>query len=168
MILYVLRHAQAGERVAGPEDDARRLTADGRERMRAAAIGMRRLGLKLDAILTSPLPRASETAAIVAKVYDGRPRPQVLEALGSGALPVQVAAALSPYHSPGHVMIVGHQPQLSAVASTLLTGSPDLLRSRLKKGGCLALEFTSTLEAGSGELLWMLTQRQLRNLGTHA
>ncbi|MGH7843287.1 MAG: SixA phosphatase family protein [Candidatus Binataceae bacterium] len=166
MILYVLRHAQAGERVAGPDDDARRLTADGRERMRAAAIGMRRLGLKLDAILTSPLPRASETAAIVAKVYDGRPRPQVLEAL-SGALPAQVAAALSPYHSLGHVMIVGHEPQLSALTSILLTGSPDLLRSRLKKGSCLALEFTSTVEAGSGELLWMLTQRQLRSLGTH-
>jgi phosphohistidine phosphatase len=164
MILYILRHAQAGEHVAGPDDDARHLTANGRERMRQAAAAIRRLGSQLDAILSSPFPRAIETAAIVAKAYHERPQPQVLDALACRIPPAEAVAALSPLADLDHVMIVGHEPQLSALASLLLTRSPDRLRIQLKKGGCIALEFTSGLEAGRGELLWILTQRQLRRL----
>ncbi|HLW72332.1 MAG TPA: phosphohistidine phosphatase SixA [Candidatus Binataceae bacterium] len=164
MILYLLRHAQAGEHLAGRADDARRLTLDGRKRMRQAAAGMRRLGLRFDAILTSPLPRAAETAAIVAKAYDGRPPPQLIEALACRVASADAITALTPLAAREHVMIVGHEPQLSAVASILLTGSPERLRIQLKKGGCLALDLSSGLEAGRAELLWLLTQRQLRRL----
>jgi phosphohistidine phosphatase len=162
--LYILRHAQAGDRVEGLADNARQLTALGVERMRDAAAGMQRLGLKFDAILTSPLPRANETAAIVAAVYDNRPSPELLEALAVGVPPGEAVDALKPFARPDHLMIVGHEPQLSEIASILLTGAADRLRSDLKKGGCIAIEFPSRVAPGTGKLLWMLTQRQLRKL----
>jgi len=67
MMLYVLRHGVAEE--VGPEgtDGSRRLTPGGRRKLRAAAAGMRALGVTFDAILTSPLVRAAETAVIVAE-----------------------------------------------------------------------------------------------------
>jgi phosphohistidine phosphatase len=165
MTLYLLRHAQAGEHVAGPrEDDARRLTAQGRKRMAQAAVGLRHLGIKLDAILTSPLPRASETAEIVAKSYHGRPRPEVLETLAHRFPPAEAAAALSSHRAHANLMVVGHEPQLSELISIFLTGGPEGVPLQLKKGGCAALEFNPGLEPGRGELLWILTQRQLRQL----
>jgi phosphohistidine phosphatase len=164
MIIYLLRHAQAGEHVAGPSDDLRRLTADGRKRMRQAARGMRRLGLRLDVLITSPLPRAAETAALIAQSYSGCPRPQIMDALACRISPADAVVALKPFAAHDHLMIVGHEPQLSAIASILLTRTPDRLDIQLKKGGCLALDFPVGLEAGRGELLWLMTQRQLRQL----
>jgi phosphohistidine phosphatase len=145
-------------------DNARQLTALGVERMRDAAAGMRRIGLKFDAILTSPLPRANETAAIVAAVYGNHSSPELLEALAVGIAPAEAVAALKPFARHDHLMIVGHEPQLSEIASILLTGAADRLRSDLKKGGCIAIEFPSRVAPSTGQLLWMLTQRQLRKL----
>src|ERR1700689_4445795 len=62
MMLYVMRHALAEDAAAGVDDAARHLTEKGRERTRAAAAGMRAMGIVPDVILTSPLARALETA----------------------------------------------------------------------------------------------------------
>jgi len=61
-------------------------------------------------------------------------------------------------------LIVGHEPQLSGLVSLLLTGSPDGLHLRFKKGACVALSVPKRFERGGAELGWMLTQRQLRRL----
>lgn len=165
MILYLLRHGAAeNEPSAGGGDGARRLTARGREKLRAAAAGMRALGLKCDAILTSPLPRAAETAELVAAAYPNRPAPEAFPALSTGVAPADTVAALKPYDRHGHLMIVGHEPGLSGIASLLLTGSANSVSLELKKSGLIALELHGGIERGGARLLWMLTSRQLRRL----
>ena len=68
MELYFLRHGiAADEGPAGMGDAGRPLTKDGIAKMQAGARGMRRLGLRLDVLLSSPLVRARETAAIIAR-----------------------------------------------------------------------------------------------------
>jgi phosphohistidine phosphatase SixA len=62
MRLYILRHATAEEAAASGDDGARKLTERSKEKMRSAAAGLRAMGLKFNAILTSPLVRATETA----------------------------------------------------------------------------------------------------------
>jgi len=62
------------------------------------------------------------------------------------------------------VMIVGHEPQLSAIASILLTGAGDVTHLKLKTGGCIAMDLAPRFERGGGELRWMLTHRQLRQM----
>ena len=164
MMLYVLRHGVAEDVSSDGDDASRRLTPAGRRKMRAAAAGMRALGLRFDMILTSPFARAAETAAIVAEALGGDPLPQELPALEPGVAPVETVRALQPFSRYEHVVIVGHEPGLSGVGALLLTGSPSGLRIVLKKGGLVALETQDPTRAGAA-LRWMLTPRQLRRLG---
>jgi phosphohistidine phosphatase len=166
MILFVLRHGLAEEAAAGG-DAARHLTDVGRERLQKAAEGMLALGIELDTILTSPLARAAETAEIVAGAYQNRPTPRVLKELSTGIAPADAITALALARSvrDESVMIVGHEPQLSALISLLLTGQPDGMHLRLRKGACVALGIPGKrIESGAAELLWMMSQRQLRKL----
>ncbi len=165
MTLYILRHGAAEkDPPAGGDDGARRLTARGREKVREAAAAMRALGLKFGAILTSPLPRAAETAELVVAAYPGVPACEALSALAPGISPAETVAALRSYERHDHLMIVGHEPGLSGVASLLLTGSANSVAFDLKKAGMIALALSDGIERGGGQLLWMLTSRQLRRL----
>ena len=164
MILYIVRHALAEEATSGG-DDARHLTEIGRQRTQKAAAGFRALAVELDVILTSPLARAAETAAIIAEAYDNAPAPRVLDELSTGVPAIDAVAALAPFGRDDSVMIVGHEPQLSALISILLTGEPDGMHLRMRKGACVALDLPAKgIEPASAELHWMMTQRQLRKL----
>ena len=164
MMLYILRHAEAEETAESGGDEARKLTVHGKDRMGDAAAGMRAFGLKFDAILTSQLVRARETAEIVAAEYSNSPPPHVLPALSGGVPPAEAVTALAPFARHDNVLIVGHEPQLSGLVSLLLTGSPDAMHLKLRKGACVALDVPRRFERGGAELRWMLTQRQLRRL----
>ncbi len=72
MILYFLRHGKAGSPRAA-NDDARELTANGEDALRAAAPLWRRLNLRPDVVLSSPLPRALRTAELFCEAVGGRP-----------------------------------------------------------------------------------------------
>jgi phosphohistidine phosphatase len=162
--LYVMRHGVAEDAAPGGDDAARRLTPGGRAKLRAAAAGLRALGVELDALLTSPLPRAAETAAIVAEALDG-PAPRDLAALAPGVAPAETARALRAFARQARVMVVGHEPGSSGLVAFLLTGSPDGLAVTLKKGGVVALELRALRAPFEATLRWALTPRQLRRLG---
>ena len=163
MILYVVRHALA-EDIAAGGDEARHLTEVGRQRTLKAAAGMQALGLEFDLIQTSPLVRAVETAEIIATAYANGLTPRVVPELATGVAPGDVVAALAPHGRKDSVMIVGHEPQLGELVSILLTGKPDAMHLRMRKGGCVALELPNRIQPGAAELLWMMTQQQLRKL----
>jgi phosphohistidine phosphatase len=164
MKLYVVRHALAEDTAAGG-DEARHLTDVGRQRTLKAAAGMQALGLELDLILTSPLARAFETAEIIAGVYANGLVPQVTPELATGISAPDAVAALAPHSRNDSLMIVGHEPQLSALVSILLTGEPDMIHLRMRKGACVALELPPhRIEPSAAELHWMMSQRQLRKL----
>src|SRR5260370_32121921 len=116
MMLYILRHAAAEEAASGGDDGARKLTERSKEKMQGAAAGLRAMGLKFDAILTSPLARATETAELVAGAYDNTPPPQVMPALATGIAATDAVSALRAFAKIDEVMIVGHEPELTAIA----------------------------------------------------
>jgi len=165
MILYVVRHGIAEERAPAEDDGARRLTPRGRQRIRAAAAGLRALGVQFDVLLTSPLVRAAETAAIVTEVYGGQPVPRELPALAQGAPPVETVRALQPFLRHTHVGIVGHEPGLSEIVALLVTGSPEGMAVSLKKGGVAALELRGRSPRTHAKLRWLLAPRHLRRIG---
>jgi phosphohistidine phosphatase len=161
MELLVIRHAIAADRDEAHLSDAERpLTEKGRARMEEAAAALSELVPELDLLATSPLLRARETAAVVARHYDLKP--QVVEQLAAGAplgrlqewLAAQVAAKIA---------IVGHEPGLSTFASWLISARPES-HLILKKGGACLIECSGKIEPGTGTLAWLLTPKQLRRM----
>lgn len=110
MRVYLMRHASAEE--AGPSGDASRpLTERGRREAREAGEALRGRGATPALVLSSPRLRARETAEIVAKILGVKA--EVRESLDCGA----PAAAYDALRDQD-VLIVGHNPEISAVAGT--------------------------------------------------
>ena len=145
MILYFLRHAEA-------EADGARLTDAGAAAMRAAEGLWRRLNLRPDVVLSSPLPRAAQTAALAREALGLPDAPVADRRLAPGAEWGDLARALADHAQARSVLFVGHEPDLSQVVQQL-TGAASV---RLRKGGMACVEFYGVPEPGSGELAWLL------------
>lgn len=150
MILYFLRHGDAGSAAAGMADDERLLTDSGIAALRAAAPVWRRLNLRPDVILTSPLPRARQTADLFCEAIGGQPVSD--DGLRPGATWGKMARAMAAHPDARRVLFVGHEPDLSSAISEL-SGAGSV---RMRKGSLACLEFYGIPEAGAGEIAWLL------------
>ena len=114
MRVLIVRHAEAAP---GTPDELRSLTAAGREQARALGEELRGSGFAVDAIVTSPLLRARETAEALALGPAS-----VDERLAPGATPDDLReAAVGRGES---VVLVGHQPDCGH-AVAVFTGGPE-------------------------------------------
>jgi phosphohistidine phosphatase len=152
VILYFVRHGKAGHHSMAADDDERELTHDGVAALQAAAPIWRRLHLRPDVVISSPLPRALQTAELVISALGMSDDPVVDERLRPGADWADLARAMAAHPQAGHVMFVGHEPDLSRAVS-LLTGGASV---RMRKGGVACVEFPGVPEPGSGELAWLV------------
>jgi phosphohistidine phosphatase len=167
MMLLLVRHGPAGDREAwralGKDDFLRPLTADGRARTRAAARGLARVADPPQALATSPLARAVQTADLVARAF-GVEAAEELHAV----VPTGAAAAVMPWLSARAkldlVALVGHEPHLGKLASWLLAPSSTPFLQLKKCGACL-LDLGVRPRAGDARLVWLVTPAQLRRLG---
>ena len=165
MRLYIVRHAIAAPRgTLGVRDEDRVLTEEGITKMRKNAAGLRALNYIPDLILSSPLPRAGQTAEIL------------VEAFGEG-IELKISSTLAPWGERGELyreigkygkgseslMIVGHQPSLGEIAGEIAFGSPECYVN-FKKGGACAIELDSVRGAPSGVMLALLTPSILRKI----
>ncbi|HYM52292.1 MAG TPA: histidine phosphatase family protein [Candidatus Dormibacteraeota bacterium] len=151
MILYFLRHGKAGQPRA-QHDDERELTPRGVAALRAAGTLWRQLDLRPDVVISSPLPRALQTAELFVEGV-GLPNPPVADdRLRPGASWGDLAAAAAEHPDAQRVMFVGHEPDLSSAVEEL-TGASSI---RLRKGGLAGVEFPGSPEPGSGELAWLI------------
>jgi phosphohistidine phosphatase len=162
MTVLIIRHAIAVPRgTPGVADDERPLTPKGRKRFRQAARGLARIARRPDVILTSPLPRALQTAKIAAKAW-GRIKPTIEPALADSNIN-KILAAIEARPRDAAVALVGHEPALSALLARLL-GSPASERLTFRKGGAALVDLPGAPAAG-GQLVWYLRPRILRALG---
>jgi phosphohistidine phosphatase len=165
MEIILIRHAKAESRDANswPDDDQRPLTAEGRAEQRAAARAMKKMGIKFDFLLTSPLLRARETADLLAKGYRWAEPPQVVEELGHGYAVGAIVKLLAKFPPGAVVAMVGHEPDLSDLTGALTT-KDGRLNISVKKSGVVGIEFDGPAEAGKGALLYHLKPGHLRKL----
>ncbi|MGH9762118.1 MAG: phosphohistidine phosphatase SixA [Blastocatellia bacterium] len=167
MEIYLIRHGIAHPLGQKNEftDEKRTLTPQGRERMREVARGLRRLGIKLDLIMSSTLARAEETANIVAEAMGIDEKLIVKTAnLAPGARISDITSEIKQQNVPRSVALVGHEPLLGYLAGALACRDSHS-SIPLKKGGACFIEVVETVPEFRGNLVWLATPRQLRLIG---
>lgn len=154
MLLYFLRHAEAE-----PEADSdyeRRLTDKGLAQADKAGKFMLRLGLIPEAIVSSPVVRAIQTAKIVAQRLGDA---SVTEAswLACGMTPEVFFEKNREFVSNESILFVGHEPDFGETIASLI-GLPDSYGLKIRKSSLTAIDLTA-LEPGAGQLQFMVPVR---------
>jgi phosphohistidine phosphatase len=164
--VLLIRHAIAAERDPSrwPDDRDRPLTEQGEDRFRRAAKGLARIVPEVDLVLSSPLVRSWRTAEILHE-QNGWPEPEAWTQLEPERPPTQTVLSLGPHAELARVVLVGHEPNLSEVASHLLIGDGRRgLDIEFKKGGVASLMVDGLPGPGTAWLKWLATPRMLRSM----
>jgi len=159
MKLYLVRHAIAENMGTDYEDDSLRpLTEKGREKMHRIAAGLHEIGVQPDLIVSSPYLRASQTAVVLAKELNYKEEIAYSDLLVPMGKPGDMIGEINEKFSVAELMLVGHEPNLSSLASVLLAGTPDL-SINLKKGGVCCLSVDDLHYDHKATLEWLITPK---------
>jgi phosphohistidine phosphatase len=161
MILYIVRHAWAGERSdEWPDDRQRPLTPDGKDRFAKVVKALVDRGFAPKVIATSPLVRCRQTAEIVASLAPGHPklvdRPELVP--GSDLEGI-LRWTRHQAHDCEEVAWVGHAPDVEHLAAALVSNGSSALR--FAKGGVAAIRFDGPPAANQGQLWWLVNAKIL-------
>ncbi len=168
MRIYLVRHGDAEPAAAGAADAGRRLTAKGRRQSARVGAALRVLDDVPALVLTSPLPRARQTAELaVVAMADKRRRPpiRVLDRLAPGAYAGDVLDAIPT--GTRSVMLVGHQPALGALVGALIGGlhAPPI---DLSKASLACLEAPGAPRPGAAALQYLVRRSVIAAIAGNA
>lgn len=166
MNVFILRHGIASDPgedgLAKDLPDAERpLSARGKQRLWRITEAMRTMELKFDAVVSSPLLRARQTAQIVTEALELRRKLILTEQLapaGSPQLLIEQLNARGPRLK--NILLVGHEPYLGKLIALLVAGRTTAV-VELRKGGLAKLEVEKLRCARCASLAWLLTPKQL-------
>src|SRR6059058_1379960 len=161
MIIYFLRHANAGERVNNPKKDEKRaLDQIGIEQCGNVGRALAALDTQVEVIISSPLKRAAQTASLVGNEMGYERKLQLNNALRPGTGFGEFRKLLDKYSKYDSIMVVGHNPNLSEFLGRSISETGCEAGVELKKGGVARIE----LGRNSAVLNWCLTPKMLRTL----
>lgn len=166
MELYLIRHGIAQQLGLKNDftDEKRTLTSDGRDRIREVARGLKKLGVQLDLLLTSPLVRAVETAEIVAEVL-GLGKKEIIQTgnLAPGGSADDLFAEIKSHTGVESAGLVGHEPYMGELAARMVHCN-GRFSIDFRKGSVCGLDIVETVPSLHGKLVWLMTPKQLRLL----
>ena len=146
MEIYFLRHGEADWPNWKKSDDERPLTKRGKKEMHEIGKFLKRVKADPELIVTSPLPRASQTAEIAAEHLKVKCKKDKALAPGFGRQELERVLKKYPAES---LMIVGHEPDFSHTIEQFTGGSV-----KLSKAGVALVELDRSWKRG--RLLWLL------------
>lgn len=160
MRIYLVRHAIAENAgTSDYEDDSLRpLTEKGREKMKKIAGALEALGVEPDLIVSSPYIRASQTASVLSKILKYKEEIAYSDSLVPMGKPDDMIGEINEKYSVDELMLVGHEPNLSMLASVLLAGEPDI-SINFKKGGICCLSVDDLHYDRKAVLEWLITPK---------
>lgn len=161
MTIYFLRHASAGSRMSNPKKDEKRgLDQDGIEQSGYVGRALAALQVQLDAMISSPLKRATQTASLVSNEMGHEGKLQIEDALRPQATFADFRRMLDKYARQEAIMVVGHNPNLSEFLGRMIAEAGGEASVDLKKGAVARVDVTRN----AGSLQWCLTPKVLRTL----
>jgi phosphohistidine phosphatase len=158
MILYLMRHANAGMPRENPTLDAKRsLIKEGKEQCVLMARVLSALKAQVDVVVSSPLKRALQTAQFVGTElgYDGKV--EISPALALDADYTAFQKMLAKYADREGVLIVGHNPNLFQFLGRLVTGNGGA-SIRMRKGSVARID----LDRHPPQVQWLIDPRTAR------
>jgi phosphohistidine phosphatase len=158
MILYLMRHANAGMPRGNPTLDAKRaLIKEGKEQCMLMARLMSALKVQVDVIVSSPLKRALQTAQFVGTElgYDGKV--EISPALALDANYADFQKLLAKYSHREGVLVVGHNPNVFQFLGRLISGNGGAA-IRMRKGSVARID----LDRHPPLLQWLIDPRTAR------
>jgi phosphohistidine phosphatase len=160
MVVYIARHAWAGERgdPRWADDSLRELTPDGIERYRKVLKALAGRGFRPERIATSPYVRCRQTADLIAEQVAGKAAVEELEALAPGS-EIEPLVAWSRAQGDCDTCWVGHSPDVERLAAELIGDGTALIR--FAKGAIAAISFEEEVRLGGGTLCWLVTAKSL-------
>lgn len=159
MDIYFLRHASAGQHIPGSNDDKRPIDKTGEQQSHDVGRALASLDLKLDAIISSPLTRAMQTALIAAAELGQKDKIVTDDALRPEASYEQFENLLARYAKKKAIIIVGHNPSMTEFLVRLLAGSNSTEFVDFKKGAVVKVE---RVDRHPAALKWYLTPKVVR------
>ena len=124
MILYLMRHANAGTIRENPVLDAKRgLIKEGKEQCMLMARVLGALKAPIDVIVSSPLKRAMQTAQLVGTELGYDAKVEISPALGLNASYADFQNLLAKYADREGILVVGHNPNIFQFLGRLITGN---------------------------------------------
>jgi phosphohistidine phosphatase len=161
--VYLLRHGKAENAGHALADADRRLTRKGRENIAAAGRWMAVQELQFDLIAASPLVRAQESATIIAECLGEPDHLVTWKALAPGGNPGSVCHLIGKPADLRAILLVGHEPLLSALISRIITGNENAAIA-MSKGALAKIREFSPARSPSGELHWLVTATQMAGM----
>jgi phosphohistidine phosphatase len=161
MIVYFLRHANAGVHLATPKKDEKRgLDQEGIEQCGYVGRALAALDAQVDTIISSPLKRSTQTASLVGNEMGYEGKLQLEAALRPEGTFAEFRKMLDKYARLEAIMVVGHNPNLSEFLGRIISEPGCEASLELRKGAVAKVEVRRI----SGSLQWCLTPKVLRAL----
>lgn len=161
MIVYFLRHASAIQHNIFPkEDDQRPIDKLGKEQCHVVGRALVYLGVKVEAVISSPLTRAIQTAELAVTELGYKDRIVISEAMRPEANFDQFHDLLTHYGESKAIMVVGHNPSITEFLLHLMTGDEPSDCVDFKKGAVAKVE----VYGEKGVLHWLLTPKMASKL----
>lgn len=162
--LYFLRHGIAVLRgTPGIRDFDRPLTEEGQKKLIRSVKGMQSLNLVFDAILSSPLVRAFETAEVVVEHLPFGGEIEIEETLRPEGELRDFLSRLKT-RPEQRILLTGHEPAMSLWVQALL-GCETTGTIRLKKGALCHLKIDLSGNPPWTEMIFLIQPKILRSLG---
>ncbi|MFN7990834.1 MAG: phosphohistidine phosphatase SixA [Candidatus Micrarchaeia archaeon] len=143
-MIYLVQHGETDD-----SDPARPLSAKGKEEAERVAKALGTVGLRAKTIMHSGKLRARQTAEIFSASF-GQSAVMEMPGLAPNDEPGIAKAFIEKAEEP--LMLVGHMPHLSKLASLLVTGKQDQEIIRFRMGGVVCLS-----RDNGWKILWALT-----------
>lgn len=162
MKLFLVRHGIAVDGIGGEiKSDAQRpLTAEGHNETEQVAKGLKRTGVKIDLLVSSPLVRARQTAEIFKDVFKLEAL-EFCEALAPGGEPSEVFKFLQNHKKMECIALFGHEPDMGGLAQALLQADFSI---PFKKAGVCRIDVNEMPPKYPGELKWFLPPKLSKHL----
>ena len=163
--LYVFRHAKTERESDTGRDFGRALTERGWSDAELVGREMRKRGLEVDAVLSSPATRAAETVEAFARGF-GELEPDWEPAIYEASVARLIEIVQDADDGIGRRMIVGHNPGFEGLVSRLAEGDVPGLSDGFPTAGLAAIELPidewNNLREGTGEGTTLIVPRDLR------